>query len=403
MTFSKNFIAFGIILALFPYLKVPVANFDTAPYALIFFTLILLLRWNTVLFPKIFLVFLFPSLLGIMLVLPTLAGLDLLVFRSAMCYLSVILISFGTYALLYNNFDSAYLKKIICFIIFTWIFVGILQLLIDRDILTFLLNRSRTSSVRGVTSLSPEPSYFGTHLLFMFLLVVYLSSLQGKKIPKYVLLVVTLAIIFLSQSTTAILIMVTVFLLLIVGKLNLKTTPVFILLLGISVFISYSMLINLPGGSFRAVTLVQQFADNPSWFITVDGSVNIRLLHPIVSIYSSFQNNLLPMGYASFSQSFLEFENQFPDLVHPYTLRITGDRIFSGFGQSIFELGLTSFCFPLGFYLLLRRAEQTVLFSVTLTISVFLLMTTPITLNAPIFGFFIGLIAAKQNSLVKSI
>ena len=96
MTFSKNFIAFGIILALFPYLKVPVANFDTAPYALIFFTLILLLRWNTVLFPKIFLVFLFPSLLGIMLVLPTLAGLDLLVFRSVMGYLSVILISFGT-------------------------------------------------------------------------------------------------------------------------------------------------------------------------------------------------------------------------------------------------------------------------------------------------------------------
>ena len=41
MTFSKNFIAFGIILALFPYLKVPVANFDTAPYALIFFTCIL--------------------------------------------------------------------------------------------------------------------------------------------------------------------------------------------------------------------------------------------------------------------------------------------------------------------------------------------------------------------------
>jgi hypothetical protein len=393
-----------MFLVLFPYLKFPFVNFDTSPYALVLFSIILLsfLIKGRFLIPKYFILILIPTLLSILLFFVNLKEIDLLVYRSIVGYLSVFLISLGTYFLFKSNFEYDFTLRFITYVLYLWIAVGILQVLVDPHLFTFFINRSTSSEARGVTSLAVEPAYFGTHILFIYLLIWYLHKLKGSKTPKIIFLLVTASIIILSQSMTSILVMLMVFFFLF--QSSWRASDIFKFISTLVVFFSLGtyLLSSFGENGLRSVYLAQQILSSPEKILLVDGSVNVRVMHPVIAIYSSYSNYFIPFGYSSFLYAFTEFSTEFPGLIHPYTVYLTGNRIFSGFGQAIFELGIFSLCYPLCVYLFLRKALFTRISSLMLTLAMFIILITPITFNYPVFGFFIGLIASSASYIKKN-
>ena len=210
----------------FPYLTFFTRKIDTSPYSLIIATFVIIIALiKKAKVPKyifvLFLLFLFSFLL-----LST-STINFSVIRIVAGYYSVFVIAWATYYIIkINNYNIK--EKLMYNFILIWFFVGIVQTVFYPDFMTFFLDRVNTGFGRGVVSLSPEPTYYGTVAIFLFL-ISFILDYKVKETAIITFIIVT----FLSKSSTAFMILLFIsilyFFLFLLNKKNIFLVFLFIL------------------------------------------------------------------------------------------------------------------------------------------------------------------------------
>jgi hypothetical protein len=199
---SKNLLLalslFTTIFTLFPYVSIYSFGTDIQPISIVFvFVYVAIVFCYGVPFQSILVFLMLPFLLSIMLIF--LDGNMFSAIRSVLGYATICLTPL-VFVYILKRHNRLFILSLKCSTII-YLIVGLIQLLVNRNFLSFLLNRASTSDNRGVTSLAPEPTFYGLICLFFILCFIALD-IQNKR--KYILILL-FQIVILAQSSMIIL------------------------------------------------------------------------------------------------------------------------------------------------------------------------------------------------------
>jgi len=312
LTVVKYLLLFFIF---FPYLTPVDTPWSLQPYAL-FLSIILLISVQHKTINKQILYLLLVAFISILIAIITFSDFVNSI-RSVANYISLPIIVWALYKI---NPTTVKIKKFVKISATIYTIVGIIQLFFLPGFLSFLIPHQGGAedlllSGRGVSSLTPEPSYYG----FIMLLFFFLGLLFKDKFLIYISFA---SIFILAQSFTVIscLTFSSIIILMFRNKFNFVLT---ILIITILVVAFFAFLINSNLDTRSIVLLQNIITDGFSSTIDNDASATGRLFHITYPITSAFSNFLIPFGY-----------NGLPN----------GDtRILSGIAGAIYELGIFSF------------------------------------------------------------
>lgn len=371
----------------FPYLTFFTRKIDTSPYSLIIATFVIIIALiKKAKVPKyifvLFLLFLFSFLL-----LST-STINFSVIRIVAGYYSVFVIAWATYYIIkINNYNIK--EKLMYNFILIWFFVGIVQTVFYPDFMTFLLDRVNTGFGRGVVSLSPEPTYYGTVAIFLFL-ISFILDYKVKETAIITFIIVT----FLSKSSTAFMILLFIsilyFFLFLLNKKNIFL--VFLFILSFIILFNIGVLDNT-----RLHYLILKAIDDPINMFVKDASVNVRVWFVLGSFIESYNNYFLPNGYNTFAEKFTILLDNNSNYVNDYIYMYVSNKIMSGTGQMLYDLGFFSFVYVALMFHLANNVFKSLKKSFFLTVSFFITLSSTIPLVLPFIGFIYGLLIVKYN------
>lgn len=178
------------------------------------------------------------------------------------------------------NSEKKFLATIFEYASIAWLFVALIQYFYDPNFaikyVGLLGERGSdiVSSGRGVLSLAPEPTHYGFHMLFMAAAILLLG---GRIFFSYLCV---FQMIFLSLSSSAILVLVLAFLLSLLFSRRIKKSYI------VATF-SFALLacsLILFADDTRVFAILSSILRDPSQALAVDASVNYRL----GGLFSSF-------------------------------------------------------------------------------------------------------------------
>jgi hypothetical protein len=326
-------------------------------------------------------------------------------FASYVSYLSLCFVPLAVYISLkrLNGFSFNFFSKVILI----WGFVALVQRIYNPDFLTFLQYRSSGSGLmgRGVNSLAPEPTYYGT-VIALFIIIFFINNFNEKKSFFWLILLFVQLLILSLSSTIIAVILISTFLYFTLNffKFNFNIKILF--------YIFFSFLISLIFFSLyfdviadtRMYKIIEIAFTNPE-LILLDESINERLNHALFPIINLYDNNFLPMGFGHFNKYIVEkisnptfsifFENI--NLDHY-------NKIMSGYGAAFFELGIFGFLIPFFLYSLTKNMLKQKKY-IYLFILLNMLLFTSISLNNALILFVFGnimYISIEKNKLIKN-
>lgn len=374
-----------IFFCFFPYLNLLRLPTDTQPNALLFSIPILLISLRTK-FPSYILIsFLLFSVALITLFLSNFDFGSILSFSN---YVSVLIVPLAVFFTLkfFGGLSYDFFKKVI----YTWAGVAIIQKFIYGNFLSFLLSRSTgvsESKGRGVVSLAPEPTYYGS-VIILFMIVYFLNFSEKKDYR--LLLIIMIQLVLLSISSTSILVLacaIGVYFLVVFVNLPVKKILIIASYTAVSA-VTIAFLAPFFAGS-RVYKLASIVLSKPE-LILLDQSVSERFNAIYFSIGSIFNNYGIPHGYNAYKDYMLK-QSQDPELaMFFFNFRIENyGRILSGFGMGIFELGIFGLLIPL---LILASCWKCLRnYSVLFAYILFnLILFTAMSLNNSLILFIIG-------------
>ena len=374
-----------IFFCFFPYLNLLRLPTDTQPNALLFAIPVLLVNLRRG-FPGYYLTgFLLFSVAFLTLLLSNLDFGSILSFSN---YVSVLVVPLAVFFTLkfFGGLSYDFFKRVI----YCWGFVGLVQKFIYGNFLSFLLSRSSAvaeANGRGVVSLAPEPTYYGSVIL-LFLIVYFLNFANRKDYRLLIILIIQLLALSIS-STSMLVLLVATGLYFVVVFVNL---PVKKILFIVSASVLFTLLIALIAPLFsesRVYKLVSIFLSKPE-LILLDQSVSERFNAIYFSIGSLSDNYGIPHGYNAYKDYILK-QSQDPNnsiFFFNFNKEHYG-RILSGFGMGIFELGIFGLLIPLLIFLSIWKclSSYSVLFAYVLFN---LILFTAMSLNNSLILFIIG-------------
>ena len=311
--------------------------------------------------------------------------------RDVANYFSILLVTWASYVSFYEVKKLDF--KFYAGINLIWLFIGVVQTYVYPFFMTFLLNgggRGIDSEVRGVTSISTEPSQYGT--MCILFAIIGLINYPLKKVW-WVLILLLFQLIMLAQSATAALTLAVGIAAFIGVKLllfNKRAVGYAVIVLAIG-FITYKATYETLKDQ-RIYNLAEELVANPVLFLAADGSVSERFMFVYYSFKGMVDNQFLPRGYNKFNaymqEQFRLPKTEFTKLLLYFT-RDDYTRILSGIGSIIFQLGIFGFLIPIGIVLCFRGQlfEDTHLFA---CITLLLILLTAFPLMTAIVGFLLG-------------
>lgn len=343
------------LFCFFPFLNILQLPIDSQPNALIIAIVVLIINPRFVLY-KI------PLNLILLFLIFCIATIQLFSsefifesFTSYISYISLIIVPLAVYIVLVKQDGLSF--KLFYRVVLIWSFVAVVQKFFLPEFLSFLQFRSSGSSLmgRGVTSLAPEPTYFGT-VITLFLIIYFLNSFNKNSI--LLLWVLIIDLVFFSISSTVIaVILISTFIYYVIDFLRFKFSFkrivilffIFFLILLIGVFLESIE------PDIRLFKIVGVVFSSPE-LILLDESINERLNHALFPVINLYDNYLLPGGYNNFDKYILLKSHQEAYSIFFENLNIDHyKKIMSGFGASIFELGIFGLLIPLFIYSLLSK------------------------------------------------
>jgi hypothetical protein len=417
--------SFILIVHFFPWISFNIIDLDLQPWFIIFGLLYILFTPDKS--PRLIVFgYLFPCIVIIVSYFHN-TGLERLVARSLFSYLGIVT-CINFYYLFRSRYDSEYDKKnIFSLLIFSnsvWILSALLQKFFGERILEFMVT-VRTSPDRGVTSLAPEPTFFGIVLLcyslLIFLFFSYNSISFGVKHKKinpnsYILALIllnTFATLLLAESSLTFILSIFSFLVYFIS-INAKDLMVllkrfallilqpvrlfFILILVALVFLSFNIVFTESSSRFSNV--IGGLIENPLYIIEKDASVNSRVSNFILPIRGAVEDLFVPHGFYSYSshgESLAKYYEGF------FWYDYAGDKIASGIASSVYELGVFSFLFMFWIAKLIWDRNRASI-SIASIVSIFVIMSTAVSLAFPLIGILIAeLYYQKRYSRTKAL
>ncbi|MFW3361835.1 hypothetical protein ACN2A0_04130 [Aerococcus viridans] len=385
------------LFVLFPYVSLINTPFDTQPYALVISTLIFLvtlLNGNDKM-PKALLALFMLAVVSFILMFLSpqtiFSG-----FRSVVGYMTLFLVSYAAYKTFY-----LIQPKILTFATWVWLIVGIIQTVFSKQFGSVVLPSLRTSVTRGVTSLAVEPSYYAIVMIFILLLneIFYSKGMFSSKQYKNVLLLGSLQVL-LSFSGMGIMFFATF---VVFKTISIATTKgitskirslVIFLLVTFATITAFTYIPTL--AQSRGGVLLWQVIKDPWGLIMSDQSVAQRLSHILISGFSIFQNFGIGHGVGQFEIKAMETMGRLPKPVYNMLVMqgITpSGRIMSGWGSSIFEMGIMGLLPLVLFIYVMKKAIKKADKSVYVTCFgvIFVLMWMAVPYSFPLFAYLMGI------------
>ena len=300
------------------------------------------------------------------------------------------------YVAFYNYFIR-YGFPIKLFILFNilWISFGFLEFLIPEFI--DLISKKRTNAARGVTSLAPEPTFFGVYLFFSSWIIVESKKFIIDSKKKILILINIFCIIFLAKSATvAVFLALVVFFLFIYKilyfsfKLSVSKKKLINYILFSVAICSFIFLLRNQLSGARIYSIFIKIINEKSLLslLVEDWSINSRVESVYLSVVGTFDNYLIPAGLDSFKYMQLElFENITSDI---FANRYRSMKVSSWNGSLFYELGIFGICIVILFFkAIYRNFNGSVLYFLTLFIILFSAIPIGFTLVPMLFSLMV--------------
>jgi hypothetical protein len=370
----------------FPYLAVLPIGSDTQPLAL-FGALLILVAVGDIRVPRTLLVLMFPLALSVALL--ALSGIGLDPVRSVANYASLAAISWATYTVFKG--EGGINKRWLRWSVYAWCVVGAVQTFVLPTFLNFLVTAARASETRGSVGLAPEPTTYALQCLLILPVVV--CSLKGRERRNLVALLIVQILLFARSSMGALLLVLLAGL---YGTLNLLSPRRLRLLVGLAVLAAVVVTVLVRTGvplltDSRVYALARLAIDDPALLVLQDQSGNERLSAIVFSIAGFFDAWTLPHGYLTFPAYVHENIPRFSQWIHRPN---DSNRIMSGYGAALFELGFVGLLIPLTLTrVVFRFFRREWRMALVFTLWLHMLLMTAIPLAVPLIGFVIGFFA----------
>jgi hypothetical protein len=317
-------------------------------------------------------------------------------------YISILFIPLAVFISLYKI--GGLPKKFFIVIISIWGIVASIQRFFYTNFLSFLLYRNSGSGLmgRGVNSLAPEPTFYGSVLILFFIIFIINYKIDNNKL---VIAFILSQLLLLSLSTTSfaiILCSIIFYLIVIIFFRKFNFNFILILLSILFSIIIFLILLDNSIKTMRFYKIANLVINNPK-LILIDESINERLNHALLPLINFLEHYGLPMGYNNF-QKFIIFKSNDPSYNFLFK-NINIDhykRIMSGYGAIIFELGFFAFLIPFYIYKIFKPILYK---NIYLFIFVLfnLLLFTSMTFNNSMILFVLGnLLYLQQNNYITS-
>ncbi len=405
-----NFINLFFFICCFPWVSFSTNNMDSQPWPLLTGLIILLLDKKTKL-PKFILLAFVLTFLG--LIISTyhtfsmnsqlnIVNLAPWIFRAFANYGSFYIVL----SLSWNAFSRGYEKLKLIQIIKISTLIYYLFSIIEKfnpSIIEFIGN-ARPSGGRGLTSLTPEPTFFAVFIIFSSL-IIFASRGFSLKEDKYMHLLNIFGVIFIAQSASGILILSIIFLGNIIRRLlGLKINKKDILIIistSTVLFIVIPLFLKEIIAGSRAYSLFLKFITNPANIYLVDESVRTRVGNIIVSIYIAFSKYLIPQGILGLKY----VASEYTDIFNGVFIESNESKIMSWTGDWIFTLGIFGISSLLIFFIKIRNRiytnSQHYFFAIF-----FIISFIAIPISFPFSAILISLLLTNQkdnNLIIKEI
>mgnify|MGYP000067623990 CR=1 FL=1 len=294
-----------------------------------------------------------------------------------------------------NNFQL-FIKNYKYFIVLNIIFIliGFIQLVTNPNIFNFLLT-PRTSISRGVTSLTPEPTAFGIMLVFLILIELLFLNIANRKFTIFIIILNIITILFIAKSATATLYLILSLFIwaLISYKFKFKYFIYFLFILLFLIYINQNLYLIF--GDTRIFKILNNINTNDLIKIILnDTSVFDRIMATIFGFKASLNNFFIPGGFYLEKTlnpiNIVLFETYITNY-HP------GSKLMSLWGSLIASYGFISFIFIFFiFHKIFRNINKISLLYrkriIFITIMIFFLGFTSITISYSFLGFIISII-----------
>lgn len=382
------------LCCLFPYIQILKVNTDVQPNAILASILVLVLVKPKAL-PLGILACLIPIVGSLFNFIVT--GWSFGNLRSVANYSAFFLIATATYHLILRCGDDGLIRLIVRST-YVWLAAALLQFAGLGSIFENFLNladrdaeaRELLSTGRGVYSLATEPTYYGLYCLFLFaILLMYGLRNQFSISIKVAMFFILFQLVFMSQSSMSIL----MFLFGAFILLSLVNLRVQLIIVGITILAGAA--IYFMGPDSRIAILFQLVRDSPMLLFLADASVHARMTHLLFSYLGGFENYLLPQSAETFNSYMATKSNVF----EAWFWRIPEmNRIMSGFGGAVYELGVLSFPLFFVWYGGLRRFFKDRLgLQIAFLVIFVAIISTSVPLGLPLVGMIIGWLYAKSE------
>lgn len=320
--------------------------------------------------------------------------------RSLVGYASVFFITVAAYKAFPRLKTGTFL-----FAVSVWAAVGALQLFYRKDFAGRLLARMTTSSVRGVTSLAVEPSYYAFICMF-FLILNALLYHRGRyaRWLYHALNVLLYAQIFITYSGMGLVFFALLFATraaeLLMTRPGVKAVAK-LAAVGLALGGFVILFFRVPAfQGTRAGVILQRGVANPSALVFRDASISDRASHIVLSFYSLSYSRGLGLGLGTWTDHVEELAGAAGGWVERLALanRVSTEagRIMSGWGAAAYELGAVGLVYIiLVWALILKTArgpgERPERISRAANLSLLFVMTlAAVPLATPLFGFLLG-------------
>ncbi len=323
----------------------------------------------------------FGAIMALSISLVFFGSLDFIAIRSISGYVSLFIISYTSFRILKSRRMDIY--KVIKSSIIVWVAVGLAQTFFDKSFLSFMLPAMRSTDNRGVVGLAPEPTFYGVVLIFF---ILYLAHSDTRNRNGYIALCV-FGIVFLAQSSMAVLLLLMLSLFLAVIYLRIKYIAIVILMILLA-----PMLVALIEGDIRILSLINMVITDPLQIVAYDASVNDRVFHIYFSLKGAFEWYFLPHGYSAWIAYATSQIQVYSDIVIVDWFTLSG-RIMSGYGSAFFELGFFAALIPLTLTWLhwrLYRNDLKKFYFYALSVNA--IMMTAIPIGFTLFAFYFALL-----------
>ena len=344
-------------------------SLDSQPWPALI-SLLFIVSCSTISIPNNIKVFSILIVIGLIAATTQSLGSDYFtVIRAFYNYISLILVPIAFYNIILRYGLPI---KMIVFVNFIWIAVAFLEIFYPH--LVSELSSSRTTLDRGVTSLAPEPTFFGIFLFFNTWIYLVYHNYRLRGLLFLTSLTNLLVVIFVAKSSLVIvllgmtLVVVAVFSFV---KASYNKRSIF---LGFGLLVVIMLVFSIAPyyleGTRPEKILKSVFDIGVMEVVVLDASINGRLAHIFLSLGGFIENGFMPNGFVRFTQVAPRINSEyFSELFYR---GMSKNDIMSWVGAIIFEIGffgffaLLSVCFLVG-RKLGSALEKTVFFMVLLT------------------------------------